>query len=394
MSMVDLVVGGRAPAAEAPARRARPGRWRRRFAVAAYVAALGWLLLVVTHLLVSGRTWLWAPVDLMPPILLLAVPAALLALVPLARPYRWRMAVVLVAAGALGAGGSGLNPAALWHEPGPAPPDAITVVSWNTEFWDQAWRTGGRGYEPDFYRHLRGLDADVYLLKEYLYMDDAKPLAPEHARTIDRLGQVRNALPGYQVAVSGKQITVSRYPIVAQRGLDMRRWLPADLRVAPRSVADYPGYFSETFRTDLLVNGSVMSFYNVHVSQPAVDLRLHRAATREADRAAYHRQLASYRALRADVAANPNPVVVGADLNTSPAMGMLEELPDRLVDHSAALSSPYPWTWMVGGYPLWRIDWVLSTPDVAVHRYELLDPAGMSDHRVLRVSLSMRENAR
>jgi len=308
---------------------------------------------------------------------------------PFARPIRWRVMVVLVVTAAVGAGHSGINLGYLWHTPPPAPPHAISVVSWNTEFWDQDWRAGGKGFEPGFYRYLRELHADLYLLKEYVYV--VGELNADNLTPIERLSRLREEFPGYQVAVNGEQITISRFPIVATRALDMRPWLPERLRVAPAQLADYPSYLAETLRTDIDVNGTLVSFYNTHTGQPPMDVRLHRAETRQANEDSFVRREASFHALRADVEDNPHPVVVGADLNTSPAMGVLRLLPPRLADHTEAVPSLYPSTWLAGGNDLWRIDWMLTTPDVTVHRYEFLDPQGMSDHKVQRVLLSTKE---
>jgi hypothetical protein len=63
-------------------------------------------------------------------------------------------------------------------------------------------------------------------------------------------------------------------------------------------------------------------------------------------------------------------------------------VPDRLVDQTHALSSIYPTTWSTVATDLWRLDWLFTTPDVAVSRYDLLDSRGLSDHRVQQAVLS------
>jgi hypothetical protein len=67
----------------------------------------------------------------------------------------------------------------------------------------------------------------------------------------------------------------------------------------------------------------------------------------------------------------------------------LRVLPESLVDRTPALSSIYPASWLAGTFELWRLDWLLTTEDVAVHRYELLGADGHSDHRPQRVVLSV-----
>jgi endonuclease/exonuclease/phosphatase family metal-dependent hydrolase len=370
-------------------------RWRRRLARTTAAAGAAWLAFVLAHLGLSGRTPLWAPLDLTPPLLFAAVPAVLLAAGAALsrwarRRVRWTLLAGPVAAGLLGAGLSGINPAALWYDPPPAPPGAITMVSWNTEFWDQDWITGGRLDADDLYRYLRSLDADVYLLHEYLHLNDGATDIHAKAVRLAEEPRLRREFPGYQIAVAGEQLTLSRFPIVAQRGLEITRWLPADLRALPPALADFPAsYTTETLRTDIAVHGTTVSFYNAHVHQPPHEPLVYRGADRAANRYNHARRVASYRALDADVRGNPNPVVVGADLNTSPAMRMRRLLPEGLVDHTRALESMYPATWRADGTPLWRIDWLLTTAEVAVHSYEMLDPAGLSDHRAQRAVLSL-----
>ncbi|MGR6918147.1 endonuclease/exonuclease/phosphatase family protein [[Actinomadura] parvosata] len=348
-------------------------------------ASVAWLLFVLCHLLASGRTSLWAPIELIPPPLFLLVPALLLVVAPLARPVRRRIIPLLLVTALLGAGRSGVNYATLWYEPPPAGRDAITVAAWNTQFWDQ-------DQGPGFYAYLRGLHADVYLLTEYLYRaaDRGGRWTADLAVRIDKRAELRRELPGYHVAVSGEQITLSRFPIVAHRGLDLRPWLPPGQRELPEALRGWPeGYTVETLRTDIDVNGTTVSFYNPQIAQPPLEWRLYDAETRDVAEAKTLRREASFRAIGADVAANPHPVLLAGDLNTSPAMGIRRLLPERLVDRTPALPSLFPGTYLAGTAELWQIDWLYTSPDVTVHRYDLPGARGMSDHRAQRLVVSV-----
>jgi endonuclease/exonuclease/phosphatase family metal-dependent hydrolase len=91
------------------------------------------------------------------------------------------------------------------------------------------------------------------------------------------------------------------------------------------------------------------------------------------------------------MAKNPNPKLLAGDFNTSPSMGLLRKLPDQLVDQTRALTSIYPVTWSIGSrFQLWRLDWLFTTHDVAVHSYQLLDPQGLSDHKAQKMVISTR----
>ncbi|MFD0473208.1 endonuclease/exonuclease/phosphatase family protein [Nonomuraea thailandensis] len=158
----------------------------------------------------------------------------------------------------------------------------------------------------------------------------------------------------------------------------------------PGALRDWPeGYTVETLRTDLDVNGTIVSFYAAQVSQPPLEWRLYDAGSRDAAAGATLRREASFRAIGADVAANPHPVVLAGDLNTSPAMGVRRLLPERLIDRTPALSSLYPATYLAGTAELWRIDWLYTSADVTVHSYELPGAEGLSDHRAQRMVVSV-----
>ncbi|MEV6521275.1 endonuclease/exonuclease/phosphatase family protein [Longispora sp. NPDC051575] len=327
--------------------------------------AVAWLVLVVAHLLLSGRWWPWLAVDLAPPLVFVLVPAVLLAVAGPRR--RFRAAVAATAALALGAGLSGLHPSALWTGRPAAPADAVRVLAWNTE----AWHLSG---DPEgFVRYLAAQDADVYLLQEYQPADQAGTPALT-ALDAELLGRL---LPDHRAVAVGELLTLSRLPVTGVRPL------PA----APRPDTPWIEVYRavKSLRVDVRVGGRTLSVYNAHLPVP---LELDRdpatagfyaaIATRHAAR------LAQYRALAADVAANPNPVLLAGDLNTTPAMGELRELPDRL---TPAVEGPLSASWPVA-LPLWRLDWAF-TDRVRVHAYQLHDPPGMSDHRVQRLVVSL-----
>lgn len=357
-------------------------------------AAVGWLVFVALHLLLSGRAWWWSLPELLPPLAFVVTPVALAAVAPLARPARGRIAAVLLAAVVIGWDVNGINLAGLGHRPAPPPPDAVTFFAWNTWYWDQLAEVarqpppGGTppGQVADFYRYLREQEADVYLLQEYLYYSDGgQPIR------VDDTDRLRRELPGYQVAAMGELVTISRYPIVASRGLDLRRWLPGRGGDLVPAGSGFPDYFrAKTLRTDLRIGDRIVSFYNSHFHVPAAGWSLHREQTRADSRTQHALRRANVRALAADLADNPHPAVLAGDLNTSPAMGLRHTLPDQLVDATPALGSLYPASWHDQGFRLWRVDWVLTTPDITVHRYRFVPSGALSDHSGQNLVLSVR----
>jgi endonuclease/exonuclease/phosphatase (EEP) superfamily protein YafD len=355
-------------------------------------AAGSWLAFVAAHRVLSGRVWWWNLPDLAPPPVFLAIPVLLLAVVPLARRARWVGATVALAAMTLGWPCAGVNLATLWYEPPPAPPDAITVFSWNTWYWDELVRTGPGDeqiHDADaFYRYLHAQKADVYLLQEYLYME-RPDFTPLPVADPDRL---RREFPGFHIALSGELVTVSRFPIVLERPLDLRPWLHRQWPDLPPADSQLPAYHTvKTLRTDVMIAGQVVSFYNAHLLVPITGLPARTGDTAWDSLARYDMRAANFRALAADVAGNPHSILLAGDLNTSPAMRLLRTLPDRLIDASPALDSLYPGSWARFGLWLWRIDWVFTTTDVEVHRYRMVPQGDESDHSGQLVVMSISD---
>lgn len=329
--------------------------------------AAGWLVLVVAHRLLSGRWWLWLAPELIPPLAFVAVPALLLGSAALAGRFRARVALLAVAGLLLGADLAGLNPAS-WRTPPPAPPDALHLVSWNTTVWNST------DDHDAFYASLTARHADVYLLQEYKPDDDP-------TRRDDDLARLRREFPGYQVVLRGELVTVTRFPVVAVTALPVDPPPGADWRTDYREV--------KSLRTDLRVRDRTVSVYNTHILVPLDLSSPLRELFYRRRHEFFQRRETQYRALAADLDRNPNPVLVAGDLNTSPAMGDLRRLTDRLTDAGRASGSAYPTSWTIAGRRWWRLDWTFVSPDWRVHRYRLRDARGMSDHRVQDVVLSL-----
>ncbi len=344
------------------------------------VLTAAWLVFTVTHLLFTGHLWVWLLPGLVPPIAFLVFPVLLaigLAMPRLLRRRVPKMAVRLVLAMAVvalvtGAGRSGINLSAFGGGDGAAPPGAPTVVAWNAHYWDQT-------DDPDrFYAYLHAHQADVYLLQEYV-----DEVGDDGVRDANDLIRLRAEFPGYHIVTRGELLTLSRYPVLAQARVGQDRDLPDN--------ASYRDVFesAKALRTDLQVGSSILSVYNVHLpvqldvgKSPLSSDFYGYVHTRDGMRKT---QLAG---LVADVAANPNPLLVAGDFNTSPAMGDLDELRDRLQDADRESSSLYLRSWPASS-PLWRLDWTLTTPGVKVHDYRFHDAQEFSDHDLQKTSISL-----
>ncbi len=346
-----------------------PQRWclGTRAVVAATVA---WATFLVAHVALTGRWWVWTTVEAMPPVTLVVVPALLLVVAPLARPVRRPLCLSLLVLLLAGVSLAGFNPGALLA--GRPTSSGLKIVAWNTDRWHM---------EEDqrrFFGYLRAQRADVYLLQEYLYWQDG-PVR------VDDVSKLQAALPGYQVVAEGELVIITRLPVVMTH---------------PRRVGsagtDWYWRGSKAQRVDLRVDGQVLSIYNVHNHVP---FRFERSPFSRSFysfvREQHARQQAELKALRADVAGNPYPILVIGDFN-SPWMGTLRHPGAGLHVHHPT-DSVFPRSWPTADYPfprLWRLDWVYTNSDVAVKQYRFVP--SVSDHlaQELHISLPPRKAVR
>ncbi|GAA1799519.1 endonuclease/exonuclease/phosphatase family protein [Luedemannella flava] len=375
----EVVAVSPPPAPAAPADSVtRPPRWRRAAGRVTLVATGLWLGYVVTHPFLSGRFWWMLLPDLAPPFLFVAMPLVLAALVPLASCRRVRAVTALLATVALLAG----VPQAGLRLPGGAPTvpaGAIKVVSWNTQFWEQDEDPAA------FYDYLRRFDADVYLLQEYLYFTDAP-------RPIDKLAEIKREFPGYEIVANSELITLSRLPIVSSRALDGSAWLSAERGSAPPPGTDFlPYWTTKTLRTDIVVGGGTVAFYNVHIpvqldgGRSPFTGRFYSVIREQSAR-----REASWRALTADLDTVSGPALVSGDFNSTSAMGELDVLRDRLRQQEVTSGGLYPSTWDARGHGWWRLDHVFAGGSLDVYTYDIRDSAGLSDHKAQELKVGLR----
>ncbi|MCX5385567.1 endonuclease/exonuclease/phosphatase family protein [Streptomyces sp. NBC_00083] len=369
----DAPEGAPAPeprrAGAARRRAGRPVRW----------AAFGWLGCLAVEWLVDGRYWFGELAGAVPPFTFVVLPLLLAALVPLTRGAdRWRTGGAVVLTLVLGAGQSGINFGALWSRDHEAGRDAIRVVAWNTNSWNQLL-----GTQDHFYAFLKAKQADVYLLHEYQHLTpDRKGREP-----VDDLARLRAEFPGYEIITDGELVTLSRFPVVARPAVGPARAVAPDADWNTRYRQD------KVLRTDLLVKGRTVSFYNLHmpVWNSMTDGPLSGAFYSHM-RENFGARQDQYAGLEQDVADNPNPVVVAGDFNTTAAMSELDGLRSRLDDAMGASDDLYPTSWEEGGWkPFWRTDWAFTGQGATADTYRFDSPEKLSDHAVQDLWVSVAQ---
>ncbi|WP_051704429.1 endonuclease/exonuclease/phosphatase family protein [Glycomyces sp. NRRL B-16210] len=371
----------RAPEADAePETPRRRWCWGTRLVVG---ATAFWAAFLLAHLILSGRVWWWSLIEMVPPFALL-VPSALLALAAIRalRGIRWRLWIVHIALFAIAYPIAGINLSALVGGAGAEGETDLTVFTWNADYWHYRWDDA-----DEFYDYLLAQDADVYLLTEYLTRTD-------RVERIDDEAALREHFPDYEIAIASEMVTLSRHPIVETKALDTEALIDAGDPGAPPADDPWREYWTtKILRTDLDVDGQIVSMYNLHLSVP---VPTGEASPLKADfyeyvRAQYQRRTSQFTVLNEDLDANPNPVFVGGDFNSTILSAGIASMRERLVCPDPDSVMPVSWPAIRFPFPKWwRLDWVCVGGGLAVTEYSLVSGEGLSDHDAQTVGLDIR----
>jgi hypothetical protein len=354
------------------------------------------VVVLIVHVVFTGRTWLWDLLSPIPPVAFLLVPLAYLGVAAYRKAAYAAMCGVLALA--VGWTQADINLAALsnrhapvaWEFPwasttgysrtttytydtsgqrillpptmgpelpgydpayritsgrafGPGRPQpGVVLLNWNTRFWDE-------GSQEDFYSSIPQ-GADVYHLQEYW---------DRRGRPLQRNDELALAFPGYTVVTRDELVTLTKFPVRTITGGGDEKFLRVD--------ADTPH--------------GLVSFYNVHVSmQLGPDMPAVFRARRE-----------QFAALRRDLEANSNPVIISGDFNSTTSMGTMRWLLKTYRDTVEASDALIPATWAYHRLPalrMWRLDYVFASSELSVVSHENLPVPG-SDHRAQRVEIQL-----
>lgn len=300
---------------------------------------LGLLLL---HLFLTGRWWVWTFLSWLPSDAFLWLAGATLAWTVWKRAWWGLLPLALALPIAIGI--SDINPAALLPTSPPSLDTRVTVFNWNTEHW-QDDRAG-------LYEFLRAQDADVYQLQERVTIGG------------ERIGdgaEIARAFPEYTILEYGELLTLSRLPVITS----------APVRQAT------------VLRADISVGGRVVSFYNAHIPVFVTTQLLDSpVALREDVRRRFDLRAREFAQLEEEVATNTLPQFLSGDFNTTLLMRQMGTLRSSHTDTIVRSPRLSPATWH-DGLRLWRIDYALVR-DLVVASHEEVDPQGLSDHWGLR----------
>ena len=240
----------------------------------------------------------------------------------------------------------------------PAPHANLKIATFNTEYWHTS--------ESELVDAVHYEDMDVVLFQEHL---------AKHGETwgpTNRIAELKAVLKERVVDSEGEVVTVSKWPIVYRR-----------------AYSD-GGPDGQVLRTDLNIDGRIVSVYNMH-------LPVHLHMELLANPMAFYRDLKANAARRErtlktvidDISSNKNPVVVGGDFNASYAMHGADWFRTHLSDAYAAAHCERPGdTFTMNKIMSWRIDYIYVSKQLTPTGYCTETREDISDHRAVLASIN------
>lgn len=245
----------------------------------------------------------------------------------------------------------------------PAPHGNLKIATFNTEYWHTS--------ERELVDAVHYQDMDVVLFQEHL---------AKHGKTwgpTDRIAELKAVLKERVVDSEGEVVTVSKWPIVYRR-----------------AYSD-GGPDGQVLRTDLNIDGRIVSVYNMH-------LPVHLHLELLGNPIAFYRDLKANAARREltlktvidDISSNKNPVVVGGDFNASYAMNGAGWFRTHLSDAYAAAHCERPGdTFTMNKIMSWRIDYIYVSKELTPTGYCTETRDDISDHRAVLASINFKPSS-
>lgn len=307
------------------------------------------LLFLLAHTALSGRWWFWNIFSALPSrmflwaLLILAIVFAIrrttrgIVWLTLSLPFVWINADLAFPAAA---------PLAAQEEHA----HAITLFSWNTEFWETR-------EEGALYAFIKEQQADIYHLQEHVEITK-RPLYDHE--------ELQREFPDHAIVERGEFITMTRYPILS-------------------SHLEPGGAF---LRTDIRIGEEVVRFYNVHVLAPVGVEFSSVYGFLEDLRKRFSKRAQDFAALQKDIESEETPFLLSGDFNTTAPMGSMRPFLSLTDDALRASEILLPSTWQIGPLKWWRIDYALFGPGLSPLHYEEVAPF-RSDHWGMRVTFTL-----
>lgn len=323
------------------------------------IAITGWALFLAAWLLTGTSIWFWVLLDSAPTIVLIVVPVLLFGTVPFIRSARWAWSATLVAATAVcfprTDAGLQFFPRSECKVSKEAQ-QSISILTWNTEFW------GEEHPAPQVGASIIEARADIVALQE-----------------------VQTDVRKKYVTWTPSDFPTGSYSTIIRKG-ELAIATNFDVLADNRNEIGFPYLWVDI----VTPSRDVIRVVNVHIPvHLSLSLRPGDGDFLDFVRTRFSIRNQEFETLRAFIDKSPNPVILAGDLNSTAAMAPFRSATRKLCDSIHAAGFENPMTWSLFGLPLWRPDYILTSPEILALDYEILPMNDNSDHRAIRVLVGL-----
>lgn len=326
------------------------------------VMCLFWFIFLVTYSLLSDDVWIFSIFSIIPPIFFLIfsfIHLFLMIIVIFRYDHTFKSITLFCVVGSIIIS-LNFSDILISFKNNEVQEDDYIIFNLNTEFWED------KEDIDSFYSFLKAQNADIYHLQEYMHNEEQNKLTKE---SLDlTLKQLQEVFPDYEIIQYGEFVTMSRLPVAEiDEELD-----------------------NKYLRTDIWIDETIVSFYNVHVPVHInADLRHDYLELLKDMRERFKWRNEVFDTLKDDISKNQKPTIVTGDFNTTRSMQKMSRLTDFLHDSAYEASSPIVTSWKLKTINSWRIDYVLGNKSIMFSEYLTIDSLNFSDHLAQRVKFRL-----
>jgi endonuclease/exonuclease/phosphatase family metal-dependent hydrolase len=352
------------------------------------VVSVGWLAFTVSHIILTGKIYLWNFPSSLPTFFFILIPLFLLTCMVLWKKRKLSCILIVVLSLLLGITQLDINIFRMkTYELQTNEYTPVKIFNWNTNCWDQ------HKNRKQFFDFLKKQQADIYILQEYLHLMDsgieptqedierlklfsicpAVPGFPAIYQPVNDIQVIKKEFSGYYVATDNQFVIISRFPIKA-------------------SHVDCSQQYSVS---DIDIQGRLVRFFNVHMLlhiEPGSPFKPY--FYEMLNRRFKARQL-GFKNLKEDIKKTNGDYFISGDFNSTKAMGAIEDLLKENVDAARYSNELIPMTFEFRGLKFWRFDYALvpkNNKNIMIKSFRSIGHEGLSDHNPLSLVLSVKNN--
>lgn len=227
----------------------------------------------------------------------------------------------------------------------------LSVFSHNSQFWEPTQTS------TEYIEFLKNQESDLYLIQEFTNYGDASNVEFNEREEIEKIESV---FPEHTVTFDEEYLTISKYPIIQSYS---------------------GGVLITTFlRTDIEINGKILSLYNVHIPVHFnIDVLLEQSYGEFLSDIKWRNSWRDeeIQNLVSDIESNENSIIVSGDFNTARNMNSLDTFSLENIEKYSKYFLIGTWH---SNLALWTLDYTFVDENIKINKHTYINPGNYSDH--------------